>query len=303
MVEVHESAPASVAEACAGDTWNTLYYLNALLRQRTRRCRFCSALGDDPTSHALRKRWHEAGIDTTLVRTLAGKSPGLYRIHIDPHGERHFSYQRSDSAARCLLQDADDAALVAALHGEDLVYFSAISLAILPPADRARLLDIIAACRAEGTRIAFDDNYRPALWADAAEAAQATQQALAGCDMALVSFSDQNALFADRSVEATLQRLQGMGIAEIVVRNGALPGVAAADGSVIGFVPPHCAAVLDTTGAGDSFNAAYLAARLSGYPIDRSVQSANALAARVIQTRGAILPLDQVPTLQELLAD
>ena len=49
--------------------------------------------------------------------------------------------------------------------------------------------------------------------------------------------------------------------------------------------------VMDTTAAGDSFNAGYLAARLSGVNMIDAAKKGQKLAAKVIQHKGAVIPL------------
>ena len=70
-------------------------------------------------------------------------------------------------------------------------------------------------------------------------------------------------LFGDASPEATAARL-GRTVGEVVVKNGEEPALVLAEGKVDPIPAVRVAAPVDTTGAGDSFNGAYLAARLAG---------------------------------------
>ena len=97
-------------------------------------------------------------------------------------------------------------------------------------------------------------------------------------------------LWGDANPEATVNRLQAFGIGEIVVKNGS-ENALVADSKGHEFVPvPNVVEPIDTTAAGDSFNAAYLAARLNGQGPIASAALAHGLAAEVIRHRGAIMP-------------
>src|SRR5262249_60854553 len=89
-------------------------------------------------------------------------------------------------------------------------------------------------------------------------------EALKRVDMALPAYDDEAVLWGDPSPEATVERLQAFGIAEIVVKNGPNSALVASGGRNE-FVPvPEGVGPVDPTAAGGGFNAAYIAARMSG---------------------------------------
>jgi 2-dehydro-3-deoxygluconokinase len=59
----------------------------------------------------------------------------------------------------------------------------------------------------------------------------------------------------------------------------------------------HGVEVVDTTGAGDAFNAGYLAARFRNFSPRESARYGHLLAAKIIGVRGAIISIDQMPNL------
>jgi 2-dehydro-3-deoxygluconokinase len=270
----------------AGDTFNTLWALHALCEDRP--STYVSAFGDDPFSRdqiAFFKA-HDIGIGSSPV--IPGARPGLYAITLTG-AERSFTYWRGDAAARQLA--SDPAAIRKSLENQALVYFSGITLAILDDASREVLLSALASARAAGSVIAFDPNYRPRLWQDPKTARTAVDRAIAISDIALPTFPDEEALFGDSSPQDTIDRLDRK-VREVVVKNGDRPALVCAEGQRQAVPPIHVAQPVDTTGAGDSFNGAYLAARLAGHDIVESARRAHRVAAAVVQVRGALAPYE-----------
>ena len=270
----------------AGDTFNTLWMLRAVLPSKAE-ADFVTAFGDDPFSDRQRDFMGAQGIGTAVSPRLPGLRPGLYAITLDAAGERSFSYWRSDSAARRLADDPE--ALRQSLSGRDLIHVSGITLAILTPEARRVLRDELVRARDGGALVAFDPNWRPALWPEPEAARAAMTALLAVCDFALPSWPDDGALFGDADPESTCQRLRSLGVAEIALKLGA-EGVRIVAPDEPGQIVPARIGIAprDTTGAGDGFNGAYLAARLTGHGPIPAARIANRLAAEVIGVYGAL---------------
>ncbi|MBO0749881.1 MAG: sugar kinase, partial [Porphyrobacter sp.] len=239
-----------------GDVLNTAIHLARLGHDVA----FLSALGSDPFSGDLRQRWRAEGLDTSLVLTHPERHCGLYAISTDEHGERSFTYWREASAARETFALPESDAAIAQAERADLLYFSLITLAILPAGGRRRLLDLAGRVRASGGKVAFDGNYRARLWGDPAEAMAARDAAIAVADFGLPTLSDEIELGGGKA-SAAAAHWRDAGCDEVVLKLGAegclLPSGKAQP-------PPERAKVLDSSGAGDAFNAGYLAARLRG---------------------------------------
>jgi len=291
MIELQGQAFGSMHQTYGGDTLNTAVYLARCGAAHGVQALYATALGDDPLSAGMMARWAQDGIALDLVQRLPGRLPGLYMIEVDGQGERHFSYWRDQAAARAYF-DAAVTPLEAAAHTLHTLYASGISLAILPPDGRARLLALMAGLRARGAQVVFDNNYRPRLWPDRATAHASFAQALALASVALVTLDDHQALLGSASEDQALADLQALPCAELVVKRGARPTlVRAAVGAAWAEVAVEpVAQVVDTTAAGDSFAAGYLARRLAGDAPAQAAAFGNRLAARVIQHRGAVIP-------------
>jgi len=171
----------------------------------------------------------------------------------------------------------------------DLIYLSGISLAILGPEARDRLLIILEGL-AEATPVVFDPNFRAALWPRPQEAAEAGGRVAAMAAMVLSTLDDDRLMFGVGAAPEALETWRDLGAREVAVKDGAA-GCLATDGKET----LHVAAVdgvrpVDTTGAGDAFNAGYIAARLEGRDIAAAAALGHKVAARVAETPGAILP-------------
>lgn len=293
MIELFEDAasgPGTMRRTWGGDTLNSAVYLARQLAGGDARVHYVTLLGDDPYSAEMLEGWAAEGIDTSLTECLPGALPGLYMIRVDGRGEREFLYWRDRAAARQLFTTAGADRTVEALADFDWLYFSGITLAILGGVGREKLMDLCQTVRARGGRVAFDGNYRPRLWPGEAEARAVIGQAWRYASVALPTFEDEAALFGDVTPAATVARLRGEGCAEIAVKRGAEPCIVAADGDMVEVAAQPVSRVIDSTAAGDSFNAAYIVARIAGRPPVEAARAGHDLASRVIGWRGAIIP-------------
>jgi 2-dehydro-3-deoxygluconokinase len=292
MVELARGSDGRFGLAYGGDTFNTSVYL----ARAGVPVAYATALGDDPYSAGILALARSEGIATDLVRICPGRMPGLYLIETSPAGERTFHYWRDRSPAREVLDDEtpETSALVEAIAGARLVYLSGITLSLYAPRALDRLALALARTRAAGGRVAMDGNYRPRGWGgDITRARDVLGRFWRLADIALPTFDDEQALWSDTAPEATVERLAAFGVGEIVVKLGAEGAlVTGGDGPAVRVGVPLRVTPVDTTAAGDSFNAAYLARRLAGAPPAEAALAGHRLAGVVIAHRGAIAPRD-----------
>jgi 2-dehydro-3-deoxygluconokinase len=290
MIEFSAARDGLFARGFGGDTLNTAVYLSRVGVHTA----YVTALGDDALSDAMVAAWQAEGIFTDEVLRVPGRVPGLYMIERDVRGERSFLYWRDRAPAREFFDRADDAALER-LAGFDWLYLSGISLSLYGETGRARLRELLVAVRRRGGQVAFDGNYRPRGWSDAEGARRAFNAILPLVDLALPTFEDEQALFGDADAAACLARLKAHGIGEIVVKRGPLGCLIEASGRAIEIPPPQVVQPVDTTAAGDSFNADYLAARIFGAAPEQAAQAGHRLASVVIMSPGAVIACEAMP--------
>ena len=285
LVELLEDPPGTMRRGFGGDALNLSVYLKH--EEPALRVVLATAVGDDPDSDALLVLCRDEGIDVSRMRRVAGAELGRYRVAVDTAGERSFAYERSASPFRGALDDDDllpDASVVGA------VCFSGITVAVLHDAGRRRLLAFATAVHERGGTVVYDPNHRPALWADDADAVAWTRRVVPIVDVLLASAEDGRRLTDGEAPVAIAEAFRAMGAHEVVVTDGANPCVVAAQGVVEDVAPTVPERVIDTTAAGDAFDAGYLAARLRGSSPSVSARAGHVAAANAVGHRGALAP-------------
>ena len=244
MIELQQHADGSLRQSFGGDTLNTAVYLARLLGSG--QVDYVTALGDDSFSDAMCKVWSEEGIGLGKVQRLPGRLPGLYCIQTDANGERRFLYWRNEAAVRdCFMTPAAEP-ILAALTSYDVLYFSGITLAVLGAEGRSRLLMMLAKARSRGAKVAFDNNYRPRLWASVGQAREAYLACLPYVDLALLTEDDEQALYGYTDTDQLLTAYRQRGIDEIVIKRGAQSCIVETDGKRFEIPTQKVERVIDT---------------------------------------------------------
>lgn len=279
-----------------GDTLNSALHLTRLGFDVA----YLTALGSDPFAGQMRGAWGREGLDVSLLLTDPERTTGLYCIDTDEHGERHFSYWRGESAARRMFTVAGIDWAIEAAAGTDLLFFSLISLAILPDEGREAVLALAREVRGQGGKVAFDSNYRPRLWESEGAARAWRDRAAAIADFGLPSLDDERRLGGgEESAQTVRDHWLACGCEEVAVKMGSagvlLPGGVAE--------PEAQLPALDTSGAGDAFDAGYLGARMRRLPPERAAAHGQRLAGWVVMRRGAIPERDHAAPYAEMASE
>jgi 2-dehydro-3-deoxygluconokinase len=296
MIEMQRD-DAAINQSFGGDTLNTAVYLARLCPRSMASVDYVTALGQDPFSEAMLQAWQAEGVGTERVRQISNALPGLYFIQTDAYGERQFLYWRGEAAARFCFDGPEADATLAALEAYDVIYLSGISLAVLTDSGRQRLLDTLTKARSHGARIIFDNNYRPRLWPSREDAQGHYRALLSQVDLALITWEDDADLFGFTNTETLFAAYEALGVTEVVLKRGDSPCLIHTDKMVLTVTGEKAPCVVDTTAAGDSFSAAYLACRLQGGEPEQAARWGHRLAVHVIQHRGALIPASAMPAM------
>ncbi|MBC3374890.1 sugar kinase [Pseudomonas sp. SWRI92] len=289
MIELQERADGSLQQSFGGDTLNAAVYLARALGDKGS-VDYVTALGDDSFSDAMCQGWAVEGIGLGMVQRLPGRLPGLYCIQTDAAGERRFLYWRNEAAVRECFTTPAAAPILAALPGYDVLYFSGITLAVIGEQGRRKLIETLIEARRRGAQVVFDNNYRARLWPSIEAARAAYRSVLPYVELALLTVDDEQALYGHADSEAVFAAYAQLGTPEVVLKRGAEACLICCDGRSYDVPAQRVERVVDTTAAGDSFSAAYLASRLLGGSPAEAAEAGHLLASRVIQVPGALIP-------------
>jgi sugar/nucleoside kinase (ribokinase family) len=228
------------------------------------------------TADQHREELVRAGVRPAL-REDADRPTAAVVCLVDAGGERTMLNDRGASAALGPA-DWDDGLLAATarVHLSGYLLFSAPG--------RALAALILERCRARGVPVSLDP-------ASAGPLAQLGPQSfpdlVAGVDLLFPNADEARLLGGAADAETAAVRLAQRTGALVVVKRGASGVVLCQDDAVVGRIPAPHAKVVDTTGAGDAFAGAFLAARLAGAEPALAAQAGCAAAARCVTYAGA----------------
>ena len=291
MLELSGAAHDRMTLSYGGDTLNTAVYLARLGRSVD----YLTVLGDDPYSDWMINEWQAEGVGTNSVLRVPTRLPGFYAIRTDARGERQFHYWRDQAPARDLFNLPDATEILESLPQYKLIYLSGISLSLYDAAGREKLHTALKSAKADGTKIAFDSNYRPRGWPDSATARTVMEVFLRLTDIALPTLEDDMQIFGVEDATACAEYHHCLGVGEGVVKMGEHGCMLSLPNQVDTIETAVQANPVDTTGAGDSFNATYLAGRANDQSPASAVEAAHRLAGTVIMHRGAVIPRTAMP--------
>ena len=262
------------------------------------RSAWMSRLPDNVLGHRVTDELHAHGVDTSGVRFAVNERMGTYFIELAvPPRPNRVIYDRAGSAASKMTTADLDHEVIASTR-----WFHATGITPALGANCAQLTrDAVQLAREGGATVSFDVNYRALLWSPQ-DAGRALEPILTLCDLVFVAHRDAMLLFGavEEAKDAARQLRQRFGCAMLVLtigEAGAIVQNAYAQHIVEqSFKVPQ---VIDRIGAGDAFDAGFIAAQLLDMPLDASVRYGNALSALKLTMPGdlALVTRDELEAL------
>jgi 2-dehydro-3-deoxygluconokinase len=236
--------------------------------------------------------WKANNVDCTLVEVDPHRRTGLYFVSFE-EGKHSLTYYRRDSAASAI---GPDQLAGVSLEGTRIVHMSGISLGMSPMALQTgrRLMQLARQARC---KVSFDVNYRAAQWPSRDEASDTLSETISlGVDFLEITDDEMAALGWGSSLGDIAEKFPH--VPTIVLKRGK-SGVALACSAGHCDIPSFDVDVVDTVGAGDSFDAGFLSALLEGAAPEDACIFAAATAALTCTGRG---PLEKMPYRRDVVA-
>jgi 2-dehydro-3-deoxygluconokinase len=277
LVEFNQLSSGLYAHSYAGDTLNTSFYASRL----GMRIGYITAIGEDPFGEDIVPLLNLEGIDHTMVATIADRSNGIYFI-LTEEGEKRYHFLRRDSAATRMLEHQNLDVLRTYIDSSHWLHLSLTSIGIQH--DKQKLFELLEDIG--DTKISFDANYRASVWPSTSAARECYERMLPYVTMLFVTDTDHETMYGESDFFDAIRRYQSLGVARLAYRMGK-NGSVLFDGKAQS-MPAHDALVVDTTGAGDAFNAGFLYSSRNGRSFKECGQFATACAAVAIGEQGGM---------------
>ena len=264
---------------------------------------YLTRLGDDEFGESFMRLWKREGIDTSHVIRDPEAFTGIYFIS-RAEGKHSFTYYRKNSAASRMTPDFLPGDYI---RKAKLLHVSGISQGISTSACDT-VFAAIETAKASGAMVSYDPNYRPRLWPF--ERARAViHETFRHADLVFPSLEDARALSGLSDPEEIVRFYLGMGPRVVVLKMGEDGALVGTEGQMGGdsapgirrFLPFKVKAV-DASGAGDTFDGAFVVAYLSGWPLERCMYFANAAAALTTTGFGCVTPVPRRDEIEALMA-
>ena len=257
---------------------------------------YLTSLGQDWMGDAFMDLWKAEGVDASRVTRHPSAPTGVSFVTHSAAGHK-FDYLRKNSAASLMTPDT---LAVDYIAGAKVFHFSAIGQAISESA-RATCDAAMEAARKAGVKVSYDTNLRLRLW-ELDLARKVIDATIARCDIALPSLDDSQQLTGFKEGDAIADYYLRLGAPLVALKMGS-------EGSLIATkdertrVPPHKVAAVDATGAGDTFDGAFLTRLLAGDDAVSAARYANVAAALSTTGYGAVTPMPRADAVLTALKD
>lgn len=260
-----------------------------------------TAVGDDPFGHFIANTLEENGVDTRYVIFKREFRTTLAFVANEPKtGERSFMFYRKPWA-----ETADSSLTygdfpISYVKSAEILHVSGFSLSQEP--SRSTIMHTIREAKGAGVKISFDPTLRFDVWNDPEETYRIYEEVMGFADIATFSIEEAESLLGTSDPSIAAERALSLGADLIGLKRGDKGSVIASRNGEYIESEAFKVKPVDTTGAGDAWNAALLVGLVENWPLKACALIANAVGALVVTARGAITAMPTQGQLRSFLS-
>jgi len=257
-----------------------------------------AAVGDDPFGQFLIEELKRNEVDVSQVRVKKGRRTTITFVANEPiSGERTFLFYRKpwtgETADSALEPEDIDPSYI---DKASILHVSGFALSQNPC--RKAIFEAVKHARKTGVKVSFDPTLRVDVWDSIATLRKTYSRVLRLSDIATFSREEAEFIFGTSEAEEAARRALRYDIKIVGIKLGEKGAfIMSEDGKTVR-APAFKVKAIDTTGAGDGWNAGLLVGLCNGWDLEKCVTVANAIGAMVVTRRGAITAM---PYKQELI--
>jgi len=245
-----------------------------------------TAVGKDPFGEFLLETLEENRVDVSQVKVKDARTT-LAFVLLEPSGERSFFFYRQPwvETADTLLspEDVDPAYF----EGAKVLHYSGVALSHSP--EREAVFKAVETARQADVMVSYDPNIRLDLWDSVDELRQICHRAMSEADIILMARDEAEFIFGESHPEKIADIIALKYNPQYIAVKLGDKGCYIRDrsGYAVG-KPAFKVEVIDTTGAGDGWAAAFEEGLVEGWDLETCAVAANAFGALIVTKRGAI---------------
>ena len=284
MIEISNIKNSLYNQSFAGDTLNFCNYLD----KKKLNAFFLSAIGKSEINQSLLDFVKSKNISTKYIKQINQFEVGLYLIKNKDNGEKQFFYWRDESAAKQYFNNIDFLNLYKELKNFDYIYFSGITLSIIHISKLNNFIKLLKLLKNKKIKIVFDFNIRPSRW-NKKNLNIFLDSVLKFVDICFLSGEDMNYWKNKNNIKSYEQIVRKYKLKHSIFRKNAKFTYVFLNKTRYVFRNKLLKKVVDTSGAGDGFNAAYLSNFIVNNDPVLALKAGSSLGSKIVMKKGAIV--------------
>ena len=285
MIEISNTKNNHYIQSFAGDTLNFSAYLD----KKKIKVDYLTSIGKSKINKNLFDLFKLKKISTKLVNIHRNKESGLYLIQNYKNGEKQFYYWRDDSAAKEYLNNLNYNKLISKFTKYDYVYFSGITLSLFSKEKIMNFYEFIKVLKQKKIKIVFDLNIRLNRWSNKLQLNKTLNLFLPLVSILFGTGEDMKSWKNNYNLFFFNKIINKNNIQHAIYRKNASYNYAFIANKHFTNFNKVRNAIIDSSGAGDGFNAAYISEFVTTQNIIKSLKAGHNLGSKVVMKKGAII--------------